>query len=183
MQWDLSQAQHSSGYTNCRMKVNVSQETSLPHQFTATYHATAWNEWYLVYDQGRHSWLKWQHCRYLWPVIIWWLVFWVAASEAIGVHESLRSFVTKRSFLAVYMEARKARKCDQIAKHPENQQKLVCVHLAHNWLQLAASECCWALCWIGDTHRRGMASNLRSRNSPTNKAPLVPANPLLTLLT
>lgn len=57
----------------------------------------------------------------------------VTASEPKGVHESLRVFVT-RSCLALYLEGGGggARKCDQIAKHPESQQNLICMHLAHN---------------------------------------------------
>lgn len=77
-------------------------------------------------------------------------------------------FVTKRSFLPLYLRGwGGAGKCDQIAKRPESGQNLVCMHLAHNWLQLAAS----AL--VEPFARSRMVTGVwqPSRNIPMDKTP------------
>lgn len=66
-------------------------------------------------------------------------------------------FVATRSFLALYSSRwGGGGKCDQ-SKHPESGQNLVCMHLAHNWLQLAASEHCCAPCQTHDIYSCGAA--------------------------
>lgn len=137
------------------MKVDVSQETRLPQQFAARYHTVARNEWHLGYEQGR-QWLKTAalpllHQRWSGDLSC---SFWMHRIT----QKFFGFFVAKRSFLALYLSRwGGGGKCDQIAKHPESGQNLVCMHLAHNWLQLAASEHCCALCQIHDVHRCGTA--------------------------